>query len=103
MDGLSGDPLRRTIAKDPIEGWWEMSEETFDTGLRDLSLHDTAQNQIWLEIVSLALDLRAWMPVLALTGETRRWEPKRPRLRLFSAAAQLLTTGGTRRPPAATT
>lgn len=64
-----------------------------DTGLRNLPLHDTAQNQIWLEIVSLALDLLAWMPMLALTSETRRWEPKRLRLRLFSAAAQLVTTG----------
>ncbi|MCX4774485.1 transposase [Streptomyces sp. NBC_01285] len=64
-----------------------------DTGLRNLPLHDTAQNQIWLEIVSLALDLLAWMPMLALTSKTRRWEPKRLRLRLFSAAAQLVTTG----------
>jgi hypothetical protein len=64
-----------------------------DTGLRNLPLHDTAQNQIWLEIVQLALDLLAWMPMLALTGETRRWEPRRLRLRLFSAAAQLVTTG----------
>ncbi|MFF3336401.1 IS1380 family transposase [Streptomyces sp. NPDC002888] len=64
-----------------------------DTGLRNLPLHDTAQNQIWLEIVSLALDLLAWMPMLALTGKTRRWEPKKLRLRLFSAAAQLVNTG----------
>ncbi|PJN34382.1 IS1380 family transposase [Streptomyces sp. CB02959] len=62
------------------------------TGLRNLPLHDTAQNRIWLEIVSLALDLLAWMPMLALTGEARRWEPKKLRLRLFSAAAQLVTT-----------
>ncbi|WP_326763464.1 IS1380 family transposase [Streptomyces sp. NBC_01591] len=64
-----------------------------DTGLRNLPLHDTAQNQIWLEIVSIALDLLAWMPMLALTGDTRRWEPKRLRLRLFSTAAQLVNTG----------
>ncbi|WP_405730326.1 transposase [Streptomyces sp. NBC_01537] len=64
-----------------------------DTGLRNLPLHDTAQNRIWLEIVSLALDLLAWMPMLALTADTRRWEPKRLRLRLFSAAAQLVHTG----------
>ncbi|MBT2441819.1 IS1380 family transposase [Streptomyces sp. ISL-36] len=62
------------------------------TGLRNLPLHDTAQNQIWLEIVQLALDLLAWMPMLALTGETRRWKPRRLRLRLFSAAAQIITT-----------
>jgi hypothetical protein len=64
-----------------------------DTGLRNLPLHDTAQNRIWLEIVQIALDLLAWMPMLALTAETRRWEPKRLRLRLFSAAAHLVTTG----------
>ncbi|WP_351237822.1 IS1380 family transposase, partial [Streptomyces sp. NPDC002133] len=64
-----------------------------DTGLRNLPLHRAAQNQIWLEIVQIALDLLAWMPMLALTGEARRWEPKRLRLRLFSAAAQLATTG----------
>ncbi|MFE0256150.1 IS1380 family transposase [Streptomyces sp. NPDC059010] len=62
------------------------------TGLRNLPLHDTAQNQIWLEIVQIALDLLAWMPLLALTGQARLWEPRRLRLRLFSAAAQLITT-----------
>ncbi|MER7684970.1 IS1380 family transposase [Streptomyces sp. NPDC097610] len=62
------------------------------TGLRNLPLHDAAQNQIWLEIVQLALDLLAWMPMLALTGKARLWEPRRLRLRLFSAAAQLVTT-----------
>ncbi|MDQ1018926.1 hypothetical protein QFZ43_005482 [Streptomyces afghaniensis] len=63
------------------------------TGLRNLPLHDTAQNQIWLEIVQIALDLLAWMPLLALTGAARLWEPRRLRLRLFSTAAQLVTTG----------
>lgn len=63
------------------------------TGLSNLPFHGLAQNQIWLEIVQLALDLLAWMPMLALTGKTRHWEPKRLRLRLFSAAAQLITTG----------
>ncbi len=58
----------------------------------NLPLHDTAQNRIWLEIVFLALDLLAWMPMLALTGKTRRWEPKKLRLRLFSAA-QFVNTG----------
>ncbi|CAM5414445.1 IS1380 family transposase [Streptomyces spiroverticillatus] len=62
------------------------------TGLRNLPLHDAAQNQIWLEIVQLALDLLAWMPMLALTDKARLWEPRRLRIRLFSAAAQLVTT-----------
>lgn len=30
--------------------------------------------------------------MLTLTGEIRRWEPCRLRLRLFSAAAQIVTT-----------
>lgn len=64
-----------------------------DTGLRNLPLHDGAQNQVWLETVQLGLDLLARMPMLALTGDARRWEPERLRLRLFSAAAQLVTTG----------
>ncbi|MER5992783.1 IS1380 family transposase [Streptomyces viridosporus] len=63
------------------------------TGLRNLPLHRTAQNRIWLEIVQLALDLLAWMPMLALTGTARLWEPRRLRLRLFTAAGQLVTTG----------
>jgi hypothetical protein len=67
------------------------------TGLRNLPLHDAAQNQIWLEIIQIALDLLAWMPMLALTGTARLWEPRRMRLRLFSAAAQLITTARRRR------
>lgn len=63
------------------------------TGLRNLPLHDTAQNQIWLEIIQIALDLLAWMPLLALTGADRLWEPRRLRLRRFSVAARLVTTG----------
>ncbi|WP_455753964.1 IS1380 family transposase [Streptomyces halstedii] len=57
------------------------------TGLRNLPLHHTARNKVWLEIVQLALDL------LALTGQARLWEPRRLRFRLFSAAGQLITTG----------
>jgi hypothetical protein len=45
------------------------------TGLRNLPLHDTAQNRVWLEIVPIALDLLAWMPMLALNGKARLWEP----------------------------
>jgi DDE family transposase len=33
------------------------------------------------------------MSMLALTGKARLWEPRRLRLRLFSAAVQLVTTG----------
>lgn len=60
---------RRARCEDRIRG-------ARDTGLRTLPLHDTAQNRIWLEIVSLALGLLAWMPMLALTAKARCWEPK---------------------------
>ncbi len=63
------------------------------TGLRKLSLHRTAQNRIWLEIVQIALDLLAWMQMLALTGKARVWEPCRLRLRLFTAVGQVVSTG----------
>jgi hypothetical protein len=76
-----GGPAARTASETPAT-----------PALRNLPLHDTAQNQIWLDIVSLPLDLLAWMAMLALAAETRRREPKRPRLRLFSAAAQVVAT-----------
>ena len=64
-----------------------------DTGLRNLPLHGYAQNQIWCQIVALACDLIAWTQLLALTGTARRWEPKRLRLRLFSAAGRIVRGG----------
>ncbi len=64
-----------------------------DTGLRNLPLQGYAQNQIWCEIVAMASELLAWMAMLALTGQPRRWEPKRLRLRLFSPAGRLVCGG----------
>ncbi|TNU73036.1 IS1380 family transposase [Miniimonas arenae] len=59
-----------------------------DTGLRNLPLKTLAQNQIWLQVVALAGDLLAWLGLLGLRDDaSRRWEPKRLRLRLFSAPA----------------
>ncbi|MFJ8159222.1 IS1380 family transposase [Streptomyces sp. NPDC094468] len=62
-------------------------------GLRNLPLHRAAQKRIWLEIVQIALDLLAWMPMLALTGKAGCWESRRLRLRLFTTAGRLVTTG----------
>jgi len=61
-----------------------------DTGLPNLPLTGFAQNQIWCEIVALASDLLAWTAMLALAGPARRWEPKRLRLRLFTAAGRIV-------------
>jgi Transposase DDE domain group 1 len=60
-----------------------------DTGLRNLPLHGYDQNKIWCEIVALACDLLAWTQMLALTGKARRWEPRKLRLRIFSAAGRI--------------
>jgi hypothetical protein len=64
-----------------------------DTGLRNMPLQGFAQNQLWCEIVALACELTAWMQMLALDGPARRWEPKRLRLRLFSAAGRMVRSG----------
>jgi Transposase DDE domain group 1 len=66
-----------------------------DTGLRNLPLHNYAANQIWTELVAMACELLAWMQMLALPGQARRWEPKRLRLRIFTAAGRI-TRGGRR-------
>jgi hypothetical protein len=64
-----------------------------DTGLRNLPLHSFTQNQIWCELVAMACELTAWMQMLALDGPARAWEPKRLRLRLFSAAGRIARGG----------
>jgi hypothetical protein len=60
-----------------------------DAGLRNLPLYGFNQNQIWCELVAMASELLAWMQLLALDGPARAWEPKRLRLRLFSAAGRI--------------
>ncbi len=38
-----------------------------DTGLTNLPLHGFAQNQLWVAIVCLAVELTAWLQMLAFT------------------------------------
>jgi hypothetical protein len=65
-----------------------------DTGLTNLPLQGFAQNQIWCAIVALAVEVTAWMQMLALAEhDARRWEPKRLRLRLFTIPAAIAHTG----------
>jgi hypothetical protein len=59
-----------------------------------ITLHGFDQNRIWCAIVALAVELTAWMQMLALhEHDARRWEPKRLRLRLFTIPATLARTG----------
>ena len=61
-----------------------------DTGLEKLPLHGFDQNRIWLALVALAVEVTAWMQMLALTDDpANRWEPKRLRLRLFAIAGRI--------------
>jgi len=65
-----------------------------DTGLMNLPLQGFDQNRIWCAIVALAVEITAWMQMLALNGhQARRWEPKRLRLRLFTLPATIARTG----------
>jgi hypothetical protein len=65
-----------------------------DTGLMNLPLKGMDQNRIWCALVMLACELTAWLQLLGLPGhDARRWEPKRLRLRLFSTAGRLATSG----------
>lgn len=65
-----------------------------DTGLRNLPLQGFDQNRIWCAIVALAVEITAWMQMLALPDHpARRWEPKRLRLRLFTIPAAIARTG----------
>ena len=41
------------------------------TGLQNLPLHDSSQNQIWLALVQLACELTAWLQKLALPDHRR--------------------------------
>ena len=60
----------------------------------NLPLQGFAQNQIWCAIVALAVEITAWMQMLALNGhQARRWEPKRLRLRVFTLPATIARTG----------
>jgi len=66
-----------------------------DTGMRNLPFHSFAQNQIRLEIVSLADELIAWLQTLDWEegAAVRRREPKRLRLRILAVAGRIIHTG----------
>ena len=70
-----------------------------DTGMRNLPFHRYDANQIWLEIVSLAVELLTWTQTLAYDqhNPVRRWEPARLRLRLLAVAGRIIHTGRRRR------
>ncbi|WP_214370619.1 transposase [Pseudonocardia sp. H11422] len=76
-----------------------------NTELRNLPLHDTDQNRIWIAITALAADLLAWTARLALLAWTARlalpatttgYQPKPLRLRTLATAGRLARTAAPR-------
>jgi Transposase DDE domain group 1 len=60
-----------------------------DTGLRRLPSRSFAINQAWCTTAAIAVDLIAWLQLLALDGDLAIAEPKRLRYRILHTAARL--------------
>ncbi len=96
--GTAGPPTSQTVPATRATAWPSPRNGNRircakDTGLRNLPLHGYAQNKIWCEIVALGCELLAWTQMLALPGAARRWEPRKLRLRIFSAAGRIVRGG----------
>jgi hypothetical protein len=60
-----------------------------DTGLGRLPSREFAINQAWCTTAAIAVDLIAWLQILALTKGLATAEPKRLRYRILHTAARL--------------
>jgi hypothetical protein len=69
-------------------------KETKACGAARLPSKDYSRNSAWLQLVTLAVSLPAWLRLIALTGELAKAEPKMLRFRLFAAPARLVTHAG---------
>jgi len=67
-----------------------------DTGMSNLPLHGFAQNQIWLAIVALAMELTAWL------ADARPDRPRRPTMGAETVAAPTVFRRRPHRPPCQT-
>jgi hypothetical protein len=63
-------------------------KETKACGANRLPSKDYARNSAWLQLVTMAVSLLAWLRLIALDGELARAEPKMLRFRIFSAPAR---------------
>jgi hypothetical protein len=66
-------------------------KQTKACGADRLPSKDYARNSAWLQPVTLAVSLLAWLRLTALDGELAKAEPKTLRFRIFSAPARLVT------------
>jgi hypothetical protein len=63
-------------------------KESKACGAERLPSKDYARNSAWLQLVTLAVSLLAWLRLIALDGELAKAEPKMLRFRIFSAPAR---------------
>jgi hypothetical protein len=68
-----------------------------DSGLGRFPSREFAINQAWLQVVTLAADLTAWLRLLALPASLSSCEPKALRYRLLHVPARLTRSGRRRR------
>lgn len=63
--------------------------------MNELPYWDFAANQAWALLAALAVNLLAWMQLVALPAghEAGIWDLKRWRYRLFSVAGKLVSSG----------
>ena len=66
-------------------------KESKACGAERLPSKDYQRNSAWLQLVTLAVSLLAWLRLIALDGELAKAEPKMLRFRLFSAPARLVS------------
>jgi hypothetical protein len=66
-------------------------KETKACGAERLPSKDYQRNSAWLQLVTLAVSLLAWLRLIALDGELAKAEPKMLRFRIFSAPARHVT------------
>jgi hypothetical protein len=63
-------------------------KESKACGAERLPSKDYARNSAWLQLVTLAVSLLAWLRLIALDGDLAKAEPKMLRFRIFSAPAR---------------
>jgi hypothetical protein len=66
-------------------------KDTKACGAARLPAKDYDRNSAWLQLVTLAVSLLAWLRLTALNGDLAKAEPKTLRFRLLSAPARLVT------------
>lgn len=66
-------------------------KDTKACGAHRLPSKDYDRNSAWLQLVTLAVSLLAWLRLIALDGDLAKAEPKALRFRLLSAPARLVT------------